>query len=184
MLTYSTIVIRGDCRFIYFHSLMKSALLPSEGLLCFFALNTRREIPYLRAPMYYALIHYFFILKSPFGTNKVCMCVLISPLQTTRKIRWCENQLDFFLSLCLIFSEPCCFICLGDKLQKLILLPMVLSFYKSSSQNFKDRPVFRFAVRTGKNPITYKEDTCYVRVQTGCLATKAQTQSIQHIKHK
>ena len=33
--THSTIVIRG-CRFIYFHSLMKSAFLPSKGLLCLY----------------------------------------------------------------------------------------------------------------------------------------------------
>ena len=33
--TLSTIVIRG-CRFIYFHSLMKSAFLFSKGLLCLY----------------------------------------------------------------------------------------------------------------------------------------------------
>ena len=77
-----------DCRFIYFHSLMKSAFLPSKGLLCLYdkqnntwllvdmeflfscstrhltrslrslvssELNTRREIPYPRAPMYCSL---------------------------------------------------------------------------------------------------------------------------------
>ena len=63
-----------DCRFIYFHSLMKSAFLPSKGLLCLydkqnntwllvdmeflFSCSTRREIPYLRAPMYYSLTSY------------------------------------------------------------------------------------------------------------------------------
>ena len=59
------------CRFIYFHLLMKSAFLPSKGLLClydkqnntwllidmefFFSCLTRREIPFLRPPTYYSL---------------------------------------------------------------------------------------------------------------------------------
>ena len=67
-----------DCWFTYFHSLMKSAFLPSKGLLCLydkqnktwllvnmeflFSCSTRREIPYLRAPMYYSL---FIVLPTP-----------------------------------------------------------------------------------------------------------------------
>ena len=67
-----------DCWFTYFHSLMKSAFLPSKGLLCLydkqnktwllvnmeflFSCSTRREIPYLRAPIYYSL---FIVLPTP-----------------------------------------------------------------------------------------------------------------------
>ena len=61
----------GDCRHNYFHSLTKLAFPLSKGQLCLydkqnntwlltdmeflFSCSTRREIPYLRAPMYYSL---------------------------------------------------------------------------------------------------------------------------------
>ena len=62
----------GDCRHNYFHSLTKFAFPLSKGQLCLydkqnntwlltdmeflFSCSTRREIPYLRAPMYYSLL--------------------------------------------------------------------------------------------------------------------------------
>ena len=71
--TYFTIFTRG-CGSFHFHSLLKSTFFVSKGLLCLYDKQnniwlledmkflfscstrhlTRREIPYLRAPMYYS----------------------------------------------------------------------------------------------------------------------------------
>ena len=53
-----------DCRLIYFHSLMKLACLTwlLVDMEFLFSCSTRREIPYLRAPMYYSL---FIVLPHP-----------------------------------------------------------------------------------------------------------------------
>lgn len=42
-------------------------------------------------------------------------------------------------------------------------LPMVLGFCKSTNEKFTDRPVFKCAVRTGKNPCTCKDDISFVK---------------------
>lgn len=44
---------------------------------------------------------------------------------------------------------------------------MVLSFCKSSTEKFSDRPVFKCAVCTGKNPLTFKEDASFVKWADG-----------------
>jgi len=41
-------------------------------------------------------------------------------------------------------------------------IPMVLSFCKLTSEMFADRPVFKCAVRAGKNPFTNREDSSFV----------------------
>ena len=71
---------------------MKSAFLPSKGLLCLydkqnktwmlvnmeflFSCSTRREIPYLRAPMYYSL---FIVLPTPHPMYYSLFIVLPTP---------------------------------------------------------------------------------------------------------
>ena len=75
--TAHCVIFLGNCRFLYFHSLLKSAFLVSKGLLCLYdkrnntwllldmeflfscstraiELNTRRVIWNLRALMYYS----------------------------------------------------------------------------------------------------------------------------------
>ena len=42
-------------------------------------------------------------------------------------------------------------------------IPMALSFCKSTSEKFADRPVFKCAVRAGKNPFTNREDSSFVK---------------------
>lgn len=46
-------------------------------------------------------------------------------------------------------------------------IPMALSFCKSSSEKFADRPVFKCAVRAGRNPFTYREDSSFVKCSDG-----------------
>ena len=46
-------------------------------------------------------------------------------------------------------------------------IPMALSFCKSSSEKFADRPVFKCAVRAGRNPLTNREDSSFVKCSDG-----------------
>ena len=46
-------------------------------------------------------------------------------------------------------------------------IPMALSFCNSSSEIFSHRPVFKCAVRAGKNPLTNKEDSSFVKCADG-----------------
>ncbi|KAJ7384535.1 hypothetical protein OS493_021166 [Desmophyllum pertusum] len=46
-------------------------------------------------------------------------------------------------------------------------VPMALSFCKSASEKFAHRPVFKCAVRSGKNPLTNKEDSSFVKCADG-----------------
>ena len=46
-------------------------------------------------------------------------------------------------------------------------IPMALSFCKSSSEKFADRPVFKCADRAGRNPFTNREDSTFVKCPDG-----------------
>lgn len=46
-------------------------------------------------------------------------------------------------------------------------IPMALTFCKSSSEKFADRPVFKCAVRASRNPFTYREDSSFVKCSDG-----------------
>jgi len=50
-------------------------------------------------------------------------------------------------------------------------IPIALSFCKSTSEKFADRPVYKCAVRAGKNPFTNREDSSFVKCTTHSLET-------------
>jgi len=51
-------------------------------------------------------------------------------------------------------------------------ISMALSFCKSTSEKFADRPVFKCAVRVAKNPFTNREDSSFVKcIDTHSLET-------------
>ena len=52
-------------------------------------------------------------------------------------------------------------------------IPMALSFCKSSSEKFAHRPVFKCAVRAGRNPLTNREDSSFVKCADGLFGDLA-----------
>ena len=51
--------------------------------------------------------------------------------------------------------------------------PMALSFCKSSSEKFAHRPIFKCAVRAGRNPLTNREDSSFVKCADGLFGDLA-----------
>ena len=106
--TAHCVIFFGNCRFLYFHSLLKSAFLVSKGLLCLYdkrnntwllldmeflfscstraiELNTRRVIWNLRALMYYSPYNKYWhyraddVIRASSVSRARCQSQLVKP---------------------------------------------------------------------------------------------------------
>ena len=59
-------------------------------------------------------------------------------------------------------------------------IPMVLSFCKSTSKMFADRPVFKCAVRAGRNPRANRENSSVVKCSDGLFGDKANLAKVRN----